>query len=333
MHQSFGGGIPSFVRFAVGNQVAIGSLMHVPLVETELSKCSDAALLGVDWGTSNLRVMRIGYDGSILEVRTDPRGAAQLSREEFSGVLAEVAGDWVSESPRVLVCGMAGARGRWREAGYRSCPAGLADLAPIAISDTETSIAIVPGVAWYRGANLVDVMRGEETQVFGVPDDMLAGAVVTPGTHSKWIRCEDGRICGFRTFMTGELFSAIRSGTVLGEEMGDGGPDSAAFEAGVRLSLTDRALTATIFGVRAQRLSGRLPAISTADYLSGLLIGAEIVAQNHAPDWPITLVGPPPLNARYAMALEIAGFTRVHSIDANTATARGLWRIHEAHRV
>lgn len=305
--------------------------MHSPLAEAERIEATETALIGVDWGTSNLRVMRIGHDGAILDLRTDPRGAAQLSRDQFSGVLADVAGDWVGESNRVLVCGMAGARGRWRETGYRSCPAGLADLTPMALGDAGTDIAIVPGVAWYSGSTLLDVMRGEETQVFGVPEHLLAGVLVTPGSHSKWIRCEEGRISSFRTFLTGELFAAIRSCTVLGEEMGDGGADCAAFEAGVRLGLTDRALTATIFGVRTRRLSGLLPAAATADYLSGLLIGAEIVAQDHAPDVAVTLVGPPPLNARYAMALEIAGFTQVEAVDANVATARGLWRLHEAH--
>lgn len=305
--------------------------MDSPIAKKQANKGSDAALLGVDWGTSNLRVIRIGHDGSILSIRTDSRGASRLSKEEFRAVLTEVAGDWVGESRRVLVSGMAGARGKWCETGYRSCPAGLADLAPMAISDAEMEIAIVPGVALFRGEDLQDVMRGEETQVFGVPENMLAGVVVTPGSHSKWIRFEDGRICNFRTFMTGELFAAIRACTVLGEEMGDGNADDGAFEEGVRLGLSDRSLTATMFGVRTRRLSGLLAPASTADYLSGLLIGAEIVAQDCSPDRAITLIGPTSLNTRYAKALNIAGFREVHAVDANTATARGLWRIHMEH--
>ena len=290
-----------------------------------------AAFIGVDWGTSNLRVMRVGEGGTILDVRDDNRGAARLTAEQFRGVLHDVAGDWVSETNQVLVCGMAGARGKWRETGYRSCPAGLADLSPIAIDDADARIAIVPGVALAQQTAQADVMRGEETQVLGLPEGPYSGLVVTPGTHSKWIRFEDNRISNFRTFMTGELFAAVRSGTVLGEEMGDPGLDMAAFEDGVRRSLADRALTAILFSVRAQRLSGILSPASMADYLSGLLIGAEIAAQDKVFDRTITVVGPPALNDRYVAALAMAGFEDVQVLDANRTTARGLWRIHQEH--
>ncbi len=290
-----------------------------------------AALVGVDWGTSNLRVMRIGEGGTILDVRSDNRGAARLSAEQFRSVLHDVASDWLSDTNQVLVCGMAGARGKWRETGYRSCPAGLRDLAPIAVDDTDAAIAIVPGVALARQTTQADVMRGEETQVLGLPERLHSGLVVTPGTHSKWIRFEDDQIRNFRTFMTGELFAALRSETVLGEEMGHPGVDMAAFEDGVRRSLADRALTALLFSVRAQRLSDMLSPASTADYLSGLLIGAEIAAQDKVFDRTITLVGPPALNDRYVAALAMAGFENVHGLDANTVIARGLWRIHQEH--
>jgi 2-dehydro-3-deoxygalactonokinase len=292
---------------------------------------SQAALIGVDWGTSNLRVMRIGEGGTILDVRNDKRGAARLAPDQFHGVLHDVAGDWVNDTNTVLVCGMAGARGKWRETGYRSCPAGLPDLSPIALDGADAAISIVPGVALSRQKTLADVMRGEETQVLGLPERLHSGLVVTPGTHSKWIHFEKERIRDFRTFMTGELFAALRTGTVLGEEMGDPGVDMAAFEDGVRRSLADSALTAVLFSVRTQRLAGVLSPASTADYLSGLLIGAEIAAQDKVFDRPITLVGPPALNDRYIAALGMAGFEDVHGVDANTATARGLWRIHEEH--
>lgn len=306
--------------------------MHTPLMEPRSDAPSTAALIGVDWGTSNLRVMQIGDGGAILDVRTDQRGAGGLGAGDFTTVLHEVAGDWLDTTRRVLVCGMAGARGKWRETGYCSCPVGLAELVPIALSKGDSAVSIVPGVALSRGAVLADVMRGEETQVFGVPDDLMAGSIVTPGTHSKWIAYADGRIRDFRTFMTGDLFNAIRTKTVLGEEMGEPGTSATAFEEGVEQGLADRALTAALFGVRTRRLSGLLPASATADYLSGLLIGAEIAAQVSLRDKPVTLVGPPPLNDRYSRALAMAGFEQVHAIDAISATARGLWRIAEAHR-
>lgn len=293
---------------------------------------TDAELIGVDWGTSNLRIMRISADGDVVEARLDPRGASRLDAGEFSGVLREVAADWIEEGTPVLVCGMAGARGKWRETGYVDCPAGPEDLAPVSVAGGEGQIRVVPGVSLTLSDGLADVMRGEETQAAGMPDAAKTGIVVTPGTHSKWMVLERGKVVRFRSFMTGELFAAIRAGTVLGQDMGEPGVDMGAFEDGVRRALADSALTAILFSVRTERLANRLPATSSADYLSGLLIGAEIAAQQDKRSEAITLVGTPDLNERYARALGLAGFANVTMLNAEETTARGLWRIFEAHR-
>lgn len=287
------------------------------------------ALIGVDWGGSNLRVMQIAAGGAVLAHRSDPRGAAGLTPSEFAGVLDEVAGDWLGETP-VLVCGMAGARGRWLEVAYQPCPASAGNVAAgLARPDAGGELWIVPGVALSPDGHLLDVMRGEETQVLGLDDaDRL---VVAPGTHSKWIAVEAGRIAYFRTFLTGELFAAVRSATMLGAGMGEPGGDAAAFRRGVERSLQDRDLSAALFSVRVEGLAGRLAPEAAADYLSGLLIGAEIAAQDQARLFDgVTIVGAPALSARYAEALVIAGQGDVVIADVELTTAAGLWRIWEA---
>jgi 2-dehydro-3-deoxygalactonokinase len=291
---------------------------------------SATELIGVDWGTSNLRVMRIAQGGAVLDSRSDPRGAGGLAPNQFRNVLTEVAGGWLDDGMPVLVSGMAGARGRWREMAYLPCPAGVADLARGVASPEDTPhVSIVPGVAVFEDGRLQDVIRGEETQVFGLdaPDDAV---VVGPGTHSKWIRTAGGRITDFRTFMTGELFAAIRKGTILGADMGDPDVDDDAFAAGVQRSLRDPAVTATLFSVRVEGLAGRLSSASSADYLSGLLIGAEVAAQADANHRPVILIGAEALSRRYAAALAQGGFNDVRIADGAAATAKGLWRIHEA---
>lgn len=291
---------------------------------------SDTRLIGVDWGTSNLRVMRIAEGGAVLDNRSDPRGAGGLAPDQFHDVLQEVAGDWLIQGLPVLISGMAGARGRWREMAYLPCPAGVADLATaVASPDDAPHVCIVPGVAVFADGRLQDVVRGEETQVFGLdaPDDAV---VVGPGTHSKWIRTAGGRITGFRTFMTGELFAAIRKGTILGADMRDPGVDDDAFAAGVERALRDPAVTAALFSVRVEGLAGRLSPVSSADYLSGLLIGAEVAAQIDVNPRPVILIGAEVLCRRYAAALALGGFHDVRIADGAAATARGLWRIHEA---
>lgn len=292
-----------------------------------------AALIGVDWGTSNLRVMRIGDGGQVADTRSDPRGAGALSPDAFPAVLAEVAGEWLEEGLPVLVCGMAGARGRWCEMPYLPAPARLQDLAAgLASPDDRPDVRLVPGLKALADGQMVDVMRGEETQVMGLDLEPADHRIIAPGTHSKWISARPGRIEGYRTFVTGELFAAIRKGSILGTGMGEPGADADAFARGVERALIDPALTAALFSVRVETLADRLTPASAADYLSGLLIGAEVAAHVQDCDGPITLVGADSLNVRYATALDLTGFTDVRVADGAAATARGLWRIHEASR-
>lgn len=292
-----------------------------------------AALIGLDWGTSNLRVLRIAPGGAVLAARSDPRGAGGLSADAFPDVLAEVAGSWLDDGLPLLACGMAGGRGKWREMPYLPSPASLADLAAgLASPEGRADVRIVPGVQRVENGRMTDVMRGEETQVMGLELAPGRHRIVAPGTHSKWIEAEPGRIFSHRTFMTGELFAAIRKGTIMGAGMGEPGVDASAFAAGVDRALQDPALTAALFSVRVESLADRLTAEAAADYLSGLLIGAEIAAQDDDRNSPVTLVGTETLNGRYAAALAQAGFTDIRPADGAVATARGLWRIHETSR-
>ncbi|RZJ42274.1 MAG: 2-dehydro-3-deoxygalactonokinase, partial [Brevundimonas sp.] len=220
---------------------------------------SDATvLIGGDWGSSNLRVFRMGEGGRVLDRRADPRGATTLTSGQFADVLTEVAADWLAEDLPVVVCGMAGARGRWLEAPYAPCPASVADIAACAVHPVDApEVRILPGVAVWRDASLSDVMRGEETQLLGLADGF--DHVVAPGTHSKWARLDGGRIVDFRTHMTGEVFAALSlSPSFLGGAAA--GTDAEAFEAGVRIGLEDGPLGRSLFSGRVGMLAGRVSA-------------------------------------------------------------------------
>ena len=290
---------------------------------------TDTALIGVDWGTTNLRVLRMAQDGSVLDTRFDTRGAGALARADFATVLEDVCADWLDEGSPVLVCGMAGARARWIEAPYVPCPADTGLLARLAVrAPGRRDVRIVPGVC-LTATGLGDVMRGEETLALGLTGPGLDATVIAPGTHSKWISVQAGSICGFRTFMTGELFAAIRTATILGRDMGTAGHCDAAFDAGVDRALSDPALTAALFSVRVQVLADQLGPDEAADYLSGLLIGAEVMAAART-GAPAMLVGDAGLCARYDRAMMLAGHARPDRVDAEKAVALGLWRLWEA---
>ncbi|HEX7760953.1 MAG TPA: 2-dehydro-3-deoxygalactonokinase [Caulobacteraceae bacterium] len=285
-------------------------------------------LLAGDWGSTNLRLFKMDADGAVLAVRQAPRGVKTLTPEGFRSAFEALAAELLEgEAPNgILLCGMVGARQGWLEAPYAEAPAGAAQIAA-AFIQVETRFRpafIVPGLIAHREDGRADVMRGEETQILGAGAE---GLVITPGTHSKWARVEAGRITGFTTYMTGELFEVLCRHSMLGALIKQGPHDEAAFALGLARARAEP-LASLLFSVRSEGLTGALPGRALASYLSGLLIGAEITAGlKGRPRADVTLIGEPALTALYAAALGVFDLKPAQVIDGGAAVAAGLWRL------
>lgn len=291
-------------------------------------------MIGVDWGTSSLRAFRLDAAGRITDRRTAPRGIMHVEGGRFAETLHGEIGAWLAEGEtEVLLSGMIGSRQGWVEAPYLPCPAGAAEIAAalVAVPFDAARVLLVPGLTDSDESGTPEVMRGEETQIIGllgeVEDALGNGEDIIfclPGSHSKWVRVAGGRIAGYRTYLSGEAFSALRGGTILGRMMQDGPTDTAAFDRGVARAAEPGHLLHHLFGVRTLGLFDRLAASESASYLSGLLIGHEIRAALPA-GGTVQLVGAAPLCALYARAIASCGGTAV--IRDEDAAARGLARI------
>ena len=285
------------------------------------------AFIGIDWGTTNLRAWALDAAGDILAEAESAQGIGALSGDGFADVLRSLIGDWTDGRLPIVLGGMIGSRQGWHEAPYLECPARVRTLAAAALG-FDTGIGrgwIIPGLSYRAETGITDVMRGEEVQLCGL--ERGDGLVVLPGTHSKWVVVQDQQIVRFRTFMTGELFALLKAHSILGRLMGPGEEDLGAFDKGVERAVADPALTALLFSVRAEALFGRLPPHALADYLSGLLIGAEIRANAGGRRAATTIVGSGPLARRYARALEQTGSLDLRIVDGTAAATRGLTRI------
>ncbi len=287
-------------------------------------------LIGVDWGTSSLRAFRFGPDGAAAETRRAPSALLDIPAGGFAARLAQVLEGWPSAP--VVVSGMAGSRQGWVETPYLPCPAD-ASAAAAALTRVrglaDAPVWIAPGVRAETPDGGLDVMRGEETQVFGARLAGGDGLVIAPGTHSKWIAVEGGRIARFRTFLTGELYALLKQGSTLAAGFEGEAPDPDAFAAGVDRS--EGALAAALFGVRTAGLSGRVGARGLAAHLSGVLIGSEARAGLALfGRGPLTLIGEPGLASLYAGALARLGAGAVQMEDGERAAARGLWLLGQA---
>ena len=248
-------------------------------------------------------------------------------------MLRTVIGEW-RDGP-ILMCGMIGSRQGWKEAPYAACPLGLSELGRslVPVKSLLGDVRIVGGAMTRHGGHH-DIMRGEETQILGLADTKGRRVVVTPGTHSKWAELEDGIIRDFRTYMTGELFAVLKKHSTLGWMMQtseDDATDHAAFQEGARDATIESDMLHSLFNTRTLVLFDPEKAENISSYLSGLLIGYEILgAARHFAKAPFTVIGTKRLARLYEAALLANGYGDFALADADTTTALGLWRIWRA---
>nr|WP_295111306.1 2-dehydro-3-deoxygalactonokinase [uncultured Caulobacter sp.] len=292
----------------------------------------DIVIVG-DWGTSRLRLwLRQGK--SVIHRRDGPGVSALTDTPEKT--FLDLVGDWGEASPAgALMCGMVGSRIGWKEAPYAACPAGPADVAAKALRFEAEGlpVTLVPGLSCANPLGGPDVMRGEETQVFGAL--ALDGALrtgrhllVLPGTHNKWTVVEDGQIMGFVTAPVGETFALLKQHSTLAA---GGGSQADGSAEGFALGLSRIAehgaarLPHLMFETRSRQLLDGMSPADAMGYLSGLLVAADVAA---ARDWfgpmaAVTVIGAGALSDLYVQALAGVG-TSATVVEGDAAVLAGL---------
>ena len=276
--------------------------------------------IAVDWGTTNRRAWRMD-SGAAAEEFEDGRGVLSVEKGDFPAAVGEIR-QRLGDHP-MLMAGMIGSNRGWLDAGYVPCPAGLEDVAGSLCWPEEDRTAIVPGLSVSSPA---DVMRGEEVQFLGAVDAGMIPAdamLCHPGTHNKWVTLAGGRVTGFRTVMTGEMFSLLREHSILSDLLTDEMAVDDAFCDGVRRGLKGEAITAELFAVRAGVLLGERRREDSTDFTSGLLIGADVGTGLDGTEGDVFVMGRPELTKLYAAAIGVAG-RHATEIDGEAAFLAGI---------
>jgi len=289
-------------------------------------------LIAIDWGTTSLRGARIGSKGEVLASREFARGILSVAPGQFEAVFHELFHDWMQTPDTLcLISGMAGSRQGWQEAPYCPCPAGFTELVKHLLWIQPERIALVPGMSCMATdpLNTPDVMRGEEIQIFGALQlaQLDTATLVLPGTHSKWVQVQAGRILNFKTFMTGELFALLSQHSILGKTLDlKGAFEEAAFLQGIDQSQQPGSVLHHLFAVRTLGLFERMSSTALPSYLSGLLIGEELRTQAQLTDSnPVILIGSEALTLRYTLALQHLGISS--QCRGSEATWAGLFAL------
>lgn len=301
-----------------------------------------AKLISVDWGTSNLRAYLVAANGRVIEKVENDQGIRH-SKRDFGNALGALIEPWLADQPalNIILSGMIGSPSGWVEVPHLACPATLADLAAGAAAVTHignNKAYIIPGLSVTDAAGTPDIMRGEELQYFGAEHLRKAQKLPRPslwcfpGTHNKWVRAGTS-IESFTTSMVGEIFELTREHSLLAGSLtetataptttqGQTPTRSAAFAKGLAMANQSGGLLHHLFSVRTLQLSGEHQLSEGEDYLSGILIGHDILAQLDGSPTHVGIVATPQLAAKYAQALNLMGHS-CFCIDAEQATTGG----------
>jgi 2-dehydro-3-deoxygalactonokinase len=288
-----------------------------------------ADFIALDWGTTSFRAYHVDGAGKVVREIADGNGILSVKDGAFEEALERHIGDWDKSLP-VLAAGMITSRQGWIELPYVDCPARAGDLAKaLHRHETKAGRVIHFSTGLYLQSDTLghDVMRSEETQVFGSLGEGFTH-FITPGTHSKWIDVEGERIVRFATYMTGETFSLLRNQSILGRLMTSDEPDEVAFTRGVVRALADPSgLLHSLFSVRSLGLFNEIAADGLSSYLSGLVIGCEVAhaLQSRSKRAGYMILASPKIGGRYAKALEVAGVAARYGEPL--AIVRGLRKI------
>lgn len=285
---------------------------------TDSDRESPGYVVGVDWGSSRLRIYLIDRELNVVEEDGSSAGILfgreGVANHEISDRIESLrAGRTVSA---VVISGMAGSASGLIHTPYAIVPISMRSLTEASVSVGKFAGAPTWVLAGGMGkrdpvTGIADVMRGEEFEVLSalaLNNIDRPAMIVCPGTHSKWVEVEGMRIQDLTTFVTGEVFAYLRDSSSLAPLMtGPGGLDG--FDEGLELAKGSKSLLNGVFQIRAGVLQGAIAPRAIAGMASGLVIGIEILDATDLglQQKELFLLGGSELSRRYESALAMFG--------------------------
>ncbi|MBK2879759.1 2-dehydro-3-deoxygalactonokinase [Escherichia coli] len=279
--------------------------------------------IAVDWGSTQLRAWRM-RDGECIDKLKLPCGVTRLNGQRAEAVFQQQLAPWRGDPALpVVMAGMIGSDAGWQPVPYLACPLALEALNG-QLYEVAEKVWIVPGLKVAQAADY-DVMRGEETQLLGARALAPSCVYVMPGTHCKWVLADRRQIHDFRTVLTGELHHLLLQHSLVGAGLPPQETSAAAFAAGLQRGINNPAVLPQLFEVRASHVLGALPREQVSEFLSGLLIGAEVatLSDTFAGQQAISLVAGSSLTSRYQQAFAAIG-REVSAVAGDTAFQTGI---------
>ena len=250
--------------------------------------------ISIDWGTTNLRMYLValpslqviksskdlqGIKSLHLKAKNEHREVSVFLKSYLMMQLQKAFGS-LPEAIPIIISGMASSKLGLFDLPYAKLPQ---DLSHPKLKIKQSQLKNHPLYVISGLSTKDDILRGEETQLIGLHYLLsinTSSTVIIPGTHSKHMFCAEGVLTQFKTYMTGELFELLTKHSILENAVSLPENDEPLWDAFIEgVSEAGQAsLLHNIFTVRVKQILENLDGFSNYFYLSGLLIGAEILA-------------------------------------------------------
>lgn len=306
-----------------------------------------AEYLTVDGGTTNTRICHV-KDGRICG-RTKLRigAGSAVGKDGYAKALSDGLAEALAQADpegknikAVIASGMIGSEGGLMAVEHLSAPAGLAELSAGILGVELASVCRLP-IFFVRGVKCgagelgrTDIMRGEETELYGLCDKPSANALyVLPGSHSKHIITDsEGRISEFTTYLTGEMIQSLSAHTLLRGSVSLEGRELCVEQLRIGARMADElGVAAALFKTRILDKTFSASADRVYSYFLGVLLAEEIKHVLTCGKEKIIIGGKRVIAEAMAALLEGCGkqITLVDENRAECAPALGAVRIYE----
>ncbi len=201
-----------------------------------------SCVITLDVGTTNTRALLWRDGKKLISERKSETGAAFTAADGNNNRLKAAVRDCINrllgdggiceqDVECVLASGMVTSNVGLYEVPHLTAPVGLSDLAAgvrrVSLPDVSPiPFWMIPGmknrVESITPDNFesMDMMRGEEVEAVALLEEIPAGAsclIILPGSHTKFVAVEEGKLTACLTTLTGELLSALSLQTILAD--------------------------------------------------------------------------------------------------------------------
>ena len=297
-------------------------------------------VLFIDWGTTNFRAYK--YDlrkNKVINKIENDKGILNFKKKsEFLDILNKTLIKLeLSKKQFILMAGMVGSKKGLYEVPYTQIPISLSNLSKKIIMKSIQGIQvnIIPGLV-FKNKNYFDVLRGEETLAFGAIEKLQIKKncyLCCPGTHSKWIMIKNNIIYSFTTYMTGDLYSAISSNTILSQSLKEKSKKFSIifFKKGLEFIKKNNSLISIVFKIRTMDLFNQNKSFERKSFLSGLIIGLEmneVLKKIKLSKSRIVLIASGPLTNLYAVSFKYYKI-KYNLVNADECFITGMKKIYD----